>query len=121
MQTKMEIQTEGNRDSGLFDDSMEYDASTDRCRTCANGDYAEGARKFCECGKTVHVFSTCSVPARGSSEGYGQVRICIECKAKLVTLDVDVLSAHVFENRCNQVVLHQENTKVKAKKKEKTK
>ncbi len=51
------------------------------CPACKNKNWPSGAHKCIICGKNVHILSGCSVSI-GSSEGYGEKRVCVLCDSR---------------------------------------
>ncbi|CAH1116558.1 unnamed protein product [Phaedon cochleariae] len=60
-------------------EEIAVEASNSLCPACQNEDKPSGAHKCVVCLKQIHALDSCSIPYKGSGEGYGQKRICLEC------------------------------------------
>lgn len=78
---------------GSLSDKILYKVSSS-CNACMNGDFPTGAHNCIKCRKAVHLFG-CSVPALGTEEGFGEVRLCLDCNKKESSVEIENLS---FEN-----------------------
>lgn len=70
-------ETENNSNAGIEE---EPNRTVSGCIVCSNKDYPSGAHSCIICQKFVHVFEPCSFPVDGEEEGFGEKRVCFECR-----------------------------------------